>query len=285
MITKDEFESYCKEHGLRYIFDKDRFIEVLLDKDFDKNIFYCCCIYGYLETIEWLITINKFYFEDDYHRHQSFEFSLEFGHLNVAQWLYDICEKYSSDYGKNYHININCFDDLGYTPFVISCSYGHLEEAKWLYELGNKIGKPINLHVKKDEAFIGSCTNGFLDVAKWLYELSVENNDEICIYRRDEEAFKWSCCFGYLNVVEWLYNLSVKKGRPFKINDELFITCSNHYYKLEVSRWLQKFNKNYYLRVENGVIIEGKVINFYDKIIIDEVSIIQIIKKMRYRIL
>jgi hypothetical protein len=58
MVTKEEFENYCKEHNLRYI-NKYTEYTFRLEDNFNEWIFIVVCCNGYLETAKWLSTLKE----------------------------------------------------------------------------------------------------------------------------------------------------------------------------------------------------------------------------------
>ena len=65
--------------------------------------------------------------------------SCENGHINIAQWLYEISIQ------DNQPIDIHANDE---DAFCLSCENGHINIAQWLYELGIKNNQPIRYSCK-----------------------------------------------------------------------------------------------------------------------------------------
>jgi hypothetical protein len=58
MVTKEEFESYCRKHNLRYE-NKINCYDNELNENFNGFIFIIVCCNGYFETVKWLSTLKK----------------------------------------------------------------------------------------------------------------------------------------------------------------------------------------------------------------------------------
>jgi len=124
MITKEEFEEYCRTHNLRYKFDK--FCEeILLAQNWNKySLFILLCYYGYIETLKWLYTKEEIniHAEDEY----LFRLSCRGGKFQIAKWLFEISKKN----GEMINIHLRNED-----AFKWSCKFDQIEVAKWLCSL------------------------------------------------------------------------------------------------------------------------------------------------------
>jgi hypothetical protein len=114
----------------------------------------------------------------------AFVFACNFGHIEVAKWLYSLGG-----------ISISSIN----RAFCYSCEDGKLEVAKWLFDLD----KQINIHADNDYAFKMACMNGHINVSKWLYSL----NNKIDIHIDNDFAIKMSYKEGHIEMVQWLDSL------------------------------------------------------------------------------
>jgi len=197
MITKEEFEEYCRTNNLRYKFKhEDYHEEFVLKYNWNLNNLFCMlCRYGYIETLKWILTLGEINIHEN--EEKAFITSCDNGHIEVAKLLIEISKE------RGEIINIHEHDD---EAFRWSCMHGYLEIAKWLIEISKENGK-INIHADNENAFRLSCSNGKIEVAKWLIEISKENKEMINIHINNEEAFKHSCINGKIEVVKWLCSL------------------------------------------------------------------------------
>jgi hypothetical protein len=60
MVTKEEFEEYCRNNDLRYKFESKYWRENYLKSYWNTNdLFMVLCYYGYIETIKWFLALEK----------------------------------------------------------------------------------------------------------------------------------------------------------------------------------------------------------------------------------
>jgi hypothetical protein len=84
---------------------------------------------------------------------ETFKFTCHHGHLDVAQWLYQMCPK----------MDISAHNE---SAFRLACQEGHLTIVEWLLQI-----KPtIHISIENDWAFQQACLNGHLNVAKYLFK-------------------------------------------------------------------------------------------------------------------
>lgn len=145
MITKKEFESYCKTHNLRYIVDKE--IQKILDqqRNWNENIFTTLCLVGYLETAKWYYSLG---YINEYICKQVFRTCCSHGNLEIIKWLYSLHRGMIDD-------------DI----FSMSCCNGHLQLSKWIFLM--------NRDMRYDHTFLQVCCYDRLDIAKWLHSIDV----------------------------------------------------------------------------------------------------------------
>ncbi len=117
-----------------------------------------------------------------------FRLACKYGHLGVAQWLFQI--KPNIDiYARNNE------------PFLNACKNGHLNVAQWLYQKSIERYQPID--IGDGYAFRQACSNGHLDIAQWL--LQTDQSIDITAY--NNEPFELACRNRHLNVAQWLASL------------------------------------------------------------------------------
>ena len=75
-----------------------------------------------------------------------FDCSCRNGHINIAQWLYELSIK------NNQPINIHVNNE---EAFRLSCTNGHINVAQWLYELSIQNNQPIDIHAVMNMHFVG----------------------------------------------------------------------------------------------------------------------------------
>ena len=148
-----------------------------------EQAFYHSCSNGHLEMAQWLYQINSTL--SIYTQEESFRRACQYGHLPVAQWLYQI----------NPSINISAQNEYAFT---YACSKGHLEVAQWLYQI-----KPTM--VIPQETFHNVCSKGHLQVAQWLYQINPTLYTYNTVY---ESIVPWvGYHYGILEVAQWLQSL------------------------------------------------------------------------------
>ena len=151
-----------------------------LNKPSLNDLFIRACQTGKIDCATWMFhQIDP----SEKLKEEAFWWSCYHGHLEVAQWLYeisptlDICAK-------------------RYDVFRSACNNGHLPIAQWLYEI-YEVKPTLEIF---SETFAWACYEGHLPVAQWLYEihpiLDVQDGYEV------------ACCEG--PVAQWIETL-VKK--------------------------------------------------------------------------
>lgn len=175
MITKEEFETYCKTHNLRYIFNHET-----QQENWNDSIFLTICLNGYLETAKWYYSLG---YTDKYKCKYVFRSCCANGNLEIVRWLYSL-----------YNDMID--DDV----FTISCCNGHLQLSKWLFLM--------NRDMRYDHTFLQVCCYDQLDVAKWLHSIDIKH----CI--NYERGF-FSCCrYDSKRITMWfLFDLGFVKEK------------------------------------------------------------------------
>jgi hypothetical protein len=226
MVTKKEFEKYCKDHSFRYNFDKNYghelgfSIEENLEVNFNKWIFIVVSCYGYIETAEWLSTLKEIDIRAEHDI--AFKLCCEYNHKDVAELIYSFMIKKGKP--ENFYSSI-------VNIFFNSCLNGCKDIVEFTYDVSIKEGKPFNIK-KNEHLFIGCCQKGFLDIAVWLYNLSIEQNDIVDIHSNYDGAFILSCSGNHKNVAEWLCSLCDDYYIVIKDNEIFNFGIKNVYDKI-----------------------------------------------------
>ena len=178
--------------------------------------FKTSCEYGHLDIAKWLWKIYGG-FRGCF---LAFESACVNGHLNIMKWLYEM---------NNYNIIVNYSN-----VFMYSCENGHIEAANWLL---NNFNKKINIHHEDEYAFRWSCHNGHLNIAKWLYKLGKHSNSEVNIHANGEFAFEYACAYSHIQIINWLMKISKGNIDIHSNHDFAFKwSCINGH--TDVAKWL-----------------------------------------------
>jgi ankyrin repeat protein len=151
-----------------------------------RNALGCACESGHLEVAQWLYQINPDNAEF------AFQKACINGNLDFAKWLLEVKPT----------IDISSHDDYA---FRWVCKYGNLELAQWLLNV-----KPdIDISANNEEAFREACYNKHLEVAKWLLE--VKPTIDISVF--DHRAFRLACTYSNnsFEIAKWLQSLNPEK--------------------------------------------------------------------------
>jgi len=243
----------------------------------DEIIFRNVCMNGYLNIAKWLYNISTKNNVINIHaqNEEAFISSCRCKHLELAKWLYslkvdihaqddeafkDVCEYNNENAIKwlfSLGANIHAENDF---PFRIFCENGNIDNAKWLYSLGN-----VNIHSCDEDAFITSCFNcKNLDVAKWLYEISCKNGEnKIDIRARHDKIFKYC--------IEEIKMKNISYLRNKKIND--------------LGLWLCQLCDDYKVVRNKRKIIGFKLVDIFSEFLNDNITVFNIIKKLKLKII
>lgn len=160
----EDDKSYVMEYG-------DKYVNYVLDSLYIyQDYFETSCEFGRLDWAKYYYKRSKIDLNsrDD----ASFVLACENGHLDVAQWLYDLGLE------SNSKIDIHSRYERAFRD---TCRNGHLDVAQWLYDLGFKdSNEKIDIHHCDDYAFRFACQNKHLDVVKWLISLEPGYNWPEC---------------------------------------------------------------------------------------------------------
>ncbi len=199
------------------------------------QLLHRACISGYIEMFEWLFKIKRMkYIDLSYY----FQKACEWGHLNIAQWIYqknnnvvfsweeettnDIVDEITNEtMTETTTINTNVF--------IKACLNGRLNVAIWLYSI---YSSQINISEFDELVFRNACEKNYLEMAQWL--LSVKPDIDICAV--ENYAISYACTNGHLKMAKWI--VSVKPDIDLRQeNDILFgIVCREG--KIKVAKWL-----------------------------------------------
>lgn len=222
------FLNACKKGDVEVVkslFDKNPNINI---SDCNDEPFWYSCFCGHLEVAQWLFEIRK-----DMHDViccDAFMGACENGHLEVAQWLLELKP------------NIINFDNITHTyTFYLVCKKGHLKVAQWLLEINQEKDK-LNQENDKfnfEDCFIIACENGQIEVAKWLLELK----PNIDITAENNRAFYFSCYYYKYNVMTWLQSLkpwlyTIVKNPVGTLKPKINSIKEQRFYKRKYAVWL-----------------------------------------------
>lgn len=118
-------------------------------------IFYWTCRGGHLSIAKWLIETVPKLIEDTSNNNKMFECACEYGNLEIAKLLFEICPRIDARSNQDY-------------AFEFACRKGFLKIAKWLIEIYPQI-KFYNK--ESNHIFKQICANGHLAVAMWYIEI------------------------------------------------------------------------------------------------------------------
>lgn len=156
----DAFDLSCVNGHLviaQYIYNNFHELKYLLKDWTCYTIFRRSCLSGRFEVVQWLIEIcgdnlditGEKYKSD---KNESFLWSCERGHLELAQYLYPKCKPDQK---------------LQYNAFLAAIKNNKEDVVMWMYESCD-----VNFDSVKDQAFKEACVNGHISIAKWIYEKS-----------------------------------------------------------------------------------------------------------------
>ena len=198
-------------------------------KMLNDELFKCLCYHNYLESIDYLLSIND-KIDINHNSDEAFKNACSSGSLEVIKYLLD----------KSKNINIS---DNNEQAMMLACSNGYLHVAKYLYE----IKSDINLSTNNDAIFTICCNNGRLKVLKWLYD----NIEHINYKVYHEYSICGACYYGHLNTAKWLYktlNIDITVDNDYCFRNAV----KNEFYdiviwitKLRTDRYKVEFNDNF----------------------------------------
>ena len=152
-IIEKENQKMIEEYGDTYEIEEIR-----------NNIFTNYCRNGEFEIIK-LIYEN---YPEVIKYNWAFVFACEFGHIQLAKWLFEKRQEYS----KEYPMYIWEF------AFMWSCKSGKLDVIKWIYSINPDININADCGSVDEEfndeginGFTMACLEGNLDIAKWIFEI------------------------------------------------------------------------------------------------------------------
>jgi hypothetical protein len=170
------------------------------------NAFVQCCANGHLEIAQWFYNIanKKKLFE---YKEMIFKKCCRNGHLEVAKWL---LVEYPT-------ININeishDFFSSSSSPFIDCCENGHIEMTDWLL-----VNYP-SIIIDCDRLFDESGNNNHIEMALWL----LDKFPAINIHWNNYRLFSGSFKCGKLKIIKLLTELS--DNYKFEYEDDKIISC------------------------------------------------------------
>ena len=173
------------------------------------------CRNGKFNVVKWLLQTGKVSVHE-----QVFINACEYGHLNIAQFLYD----YDGT------VDIHAHND--YVLFH-ACHNGRLAIVEWLLSVDDFDITRNNRRGKSALAL--AAENDHLCIVKYL--CGIYPNYNIC--DNDNIIFKTCCRCRALTVAQWIYSLD----NSIDIS-ELFIECCYCYDNLHVVKWLHSIDSH-----------------------------------------
>ena len=228
LLTNEFFESLLEEYNnddndfsnilcniLKYIYElKPEYFKDI----YNNKLFQLLCFYGYNDSIEYLLYVNKENIDISSDNEEAFKCACESGMIRVIKYLLN--EKNDIDISNNNEEAIKR-----------ACNNGHLQTVKLLMKL-----KPsIQLSANNDIIFSSTCSEGHINILHWLHlKLGNNiNNDSIVRY-----GICNACHNGELLTAKWLY----KKFKNIDITideDSCFIGAAKNN-QINVCKWIQK---------------------------------------------
>ena len=119
-----------------------------------SNKFYQLIKFGNLQALQSFYNFNSDKIDISAENEQAFSYACEFGHLEIAKWLFLIKPD----------IDISAENEYA---FRYASKNGHLEMAKWLLQI-----KPdIDISADNEFAFRYASANEHYELANWLREI------------------------------------------------------------------------------------------------------------------
>lgn len=172
-----------------------------------ERIFRVICSCGHVELAQWLYQIYP-NMKISYLQHYLFRHACSDGFLDLAQWIYDISSS----------CNIQA---CGNQAIRLACKNGHLAIMKWIYSKCPE----IDLSMYSNEMLHEACIGGYQEIIEWILS---HDKKEIT-----KEPFLLLCKNGHFIVAQWFYNTY---HFPFFPLEALSLSCENNNY--EMIEWL-----------------------------------------------
>ena len=218
---------FCKLIGWNQLEEATYLLDAHLEVrkgDTTMSLAFCvACEKGHLEFAQWLYEIKPTRDFSKLTYEEAFRWSCMNGDLLAAQWLCQI-RPALNEYG-----NENIFNNI--------CAYGHLQVAQWMYQI-----KPtIDISADNEQAFRSACLYGHLQVAQWLLDIQ----PTLDISADDDDAFRIAYYDGQLHIAQWLQSICP---------DRYLLTIENHKMThYQIMKPLQYFDETVSFKEEDNV--------------------------------
>jgi len=185
-------------------------------------------------------------------------------------------EFYNAIINNNLILANKLFDEYSYDLtesecflFCNACYSCNLKTVKWLYD---KSEMTINIRSLDDMPFVNACNANKLDIAKWLYSESlilnlIKYQTHIDIHVRNEMALISACLHNNIEMVEWLHMIGNNFNYSY-LENVFKILCRKGLKSIPI--FLTTQTDNFYLEIENNIIKKWKVINEYERKLLND---------------
>lgn len=227
--------------------NNEKIILVETAKDIEEIILIEIAKYNYINILKWISEYMFYYVLDDGQGKLIFSTAVEYGNLEILEWLHINYEYYTKYDTYKYYAGPHSVDNICYMTVV----NGHHETLKWLKK---------NQWTFRNSAYSAAVQGNQLNIMKWLQEeckvpnlCLVQDNATIC---ENLEILKWiieenQCpIFNYtyltviksgnLEILKWLATIGHERNQSIeKLNSKMSLCgTAAHYGHLNILLWL-----------------------------------------------